>query len=403
MTARGMQSTALGRRLRRAAALVGACVAVAQLAAQERGPSTASPTEVAAAIDKLGDLDYETRSKAARTIRRTAAAQVVPALADAASTHGDSYVPFKALVLLSGFNDPRAESAMREALASKNDRLREVAYAYFEHHPAPALTGRLLAALESEHSEFVRPALIRALAALAPKDPKVAAALVVDAGRGVDYFRGTVIEALGDYKVASAAPKLAEVAKLDGPLQDDAAIALGKIGGPLAVPTLAEMQRTAPRERQPAVAAAICLAGQNCSSHLGYLQRVTQYADKDPGYQDVLRGAAASLGALAATGNADALKILLEAGIPSQDPVRAPLALALGLVAIRDTPLLLKALETHPDRPGAVLLLADGFDMLEEDFEEERFFAAVRRAYWAAPDGSATRQLCEQLITRLDF
>ena len=71
--------------------------------------------------------------------------------------------------------------------------------------------------------------------------------------------------------------------------------------------------------------------------------------------------------------------------------------------AIRDTPLLLKTFEALPDRQGAMLLLADGFDMLEEDFEEERFFVAVRRTYWAAPDGSATRQLCEQLITRLDF
>jgi hypothetical protein len=41
--------------------------------------------------------------------------------------------------------------------------------------------------------------------------------------------------------------------------------------------------------------------------------------------------------------------------------------------------------------------------MLEEDLEEERFFVAVRRAYWSAPDGSATRKLCELLITKLDF
>jgi len=28
---------------------------------------------------------------------------------------------------------------------------------------------------------------------------------------------------------------------------------------------------------------------------------------------------------------------------------------------------------------------------------------AVRRAYWSAADGSATRKLCELLITKLDF
>ncbi len=41
--------------------------------------------------------------------------------------------------------------------------------------------------------------------------------------------------------------------------------------------------------------------------------------------------------------------------------------------------------------------------MLEEDLEEERFFVTVRREYWAAPDGSPIRKLCELLINKLDF
>ena len=41
--------------------------------------------------------------------------------------------------------------------------------------------------------------------------------------------------------------------------------------------------------------------------------------------------------------------------------------------------------------------------MLEEDLEEERFFVAVRKEYWAAPDGSPLRKLCEKLINKLDF
>jgi hypothetical protein len=41
--------------------------------------------------------------------------------------------------------------------------------------------------------------------------------------------------------------------------------------------------------------------------------------------------------------------------------------------------------------------------MLEEDFEEERFFALVRRAYWQAPAGSPERKVAETLIQVLEF
>jgi hypothetical protein len=64
---------------------------------------------------------------------------------------------------------------------------------------------------------------------------------------------------------------------------------------------------------------------------------------------------------------------------------------------------LLEVLAARPLDPRSILLVAEGFDMLEEDLEEERFFAAVRRTYWSAADGSPLRTLCEQLITKLDF
>ena len=41
----------------------------------------------------------------------------------AVSEHPDGYVRYRALVLLTGFNDPRARDVMRESLASPNDRL----------------------------------------------------------------------------------------------------------------------------------------------------------------------------------------------------------------------------------------------------------------------------------------
>ena len=73
------------------------------------------------------------------------------------------------------------------------------------------------------------------------------------------------------------------------------------------------------------------------------------------------------------------------------------------MFAVRNTKLLLDVLAQRPDRAEAISLIAEGFDMLEEDLEEERFFATVRRTYCSAPEGSPTRGLCEQLITTLHF
>ena len=375
---------------------------ISPASAQERGPTPATPEQIRAAIDKLGDLDYPTRMAAGRTIRRAPSAQVVPALLQAVSEHADGFIRFKALTLLTGYNDPRTADAMEAALASPNDRLREVAYGYFEQNSRPALAPRMLAALEKEEGEFVRPALVRALAAM-PKEPGVAEVLIRDAARGLDFFRSTVIEAIGDYKIAAAVPRLTEIAKLEGPLQDDAATAIGKIGDKGALRTLAALQQSAPKETQPAIAAAICLMGTNCSAHVGYLEKTLTFADTYPGYQELLRGAAAGLGNIARQGNEEALRILFDVGVPSQDPVRAPVTLAIGLVALRNTPLLLKTLQARSDQDRAIGLVAEAFDMLEEDLEEERFFVHVRQAYWAAADGSPTRKLCEQLITKLDF
>ena len=60
-------------------------------------------------------------------------------------------------MLLSGFNDPRARDVMSSALDDPNDRLRAVAYAYFEHNQEPGMAARLLARLTKE-AVGVRPA-----------------------------------------------------------------------------------------------------------------------------------------------------------------------------------------------------------------------------------------------------
>ena len=317
-------------------------------------PQAVSSADLKAAIDSLGTLDYNTRMSASRTVRRSQSAQAVPALMQAVSDHPDGYVRYRALVLLTGFNDPRARDVIRDALASPNDRLRTVAYSFLEHNPDRALVPELLAAVDKELGEFVRPSLIRALAAQAavPGDDgaRVRQVLLREAGRGQDFFRTAVIEALGDFKAQYAIDALTAIAKLEGPLQNDTAIALGKIGDKRVLNVLADLQQSAPKPAQPYVAAAICLLNVNCEKHEGFLVETLKFADTTPGYQPYLRAAAAGLAAVAIAGHTDAVEALFAVGIPSKDPTRAPVSLALATIALRRTPLMLKFLETYPNR-----------------------------------------------------
>src|SRR5687767_1627196 len=134
-------------------------VAVAGLAASTVvALQTAAPQpSLSKAIDQLVSFDFKTRTEAARTVRRAPAA--------AAVSHKDGYVRYRALVLLAGYGDVSAGPTMRKLIADPNDRVRAVAYGWFEHHPNREIVPALIAALEREQSEFVRPALMRALAA----------------------------------------------------------------------------------------------------------------------------------------------------------------------------------------------------------------------------------------------
>jgi len=372
----------------------------AQPEAQPETPLT--PDQIKEAIDQLGRIDYGIRMSAARRLRRAPTAAVVPALIDAVQNHPDGYSRFRSVVLLSGMNDTRTHDVMARALTDKNDRLRTVAYGYFEHNVDPLMAPRFLDALATEQSEFVRPALTRALAAYA-SDARVRDALNGLVMKGQDFYRSAVIEAIGDYKGAYALPALTQVAKLDGPLQDDAILAIGKIGDKKSLEVLAALQRTAHRNVQPAIAAAICLLGINCSSHLNFLDQSLRFGMENNGYEELLRASANGLAAIAIAGSADVAAALVERGVPSRDPGRAAIALALGAVAIRNTSLMLTVLQKRSDPAPAVELLGEAFDMLEEDLEEERFYVAVRRAYWAAPQNAPARKIAAALIQTLDF
>jgi len=193
------------------------------------------------------------------------------------------------------------------------------------------------------------------------------------------------------------------VAKRDGPLQEDAILAMGKLGDRRALEVLVGLQKSASRVRQPAVAASICLLGLNCESHQKFVVDTVNFAIANQGFQDLLRAASRALGTLAASGKQDAAAVLLDVGIPARDPGRSPVALAIGGVALRNTPLAIKLLMARADVKEAALLLRDAFDMLEEDYEEERFFATVRRTYWQAPVGSPERKVADALIQVLEF
>ena len=87
----------------------------------------------------------------------------------------------------------------------------------------------------------------------------------------------------------------------------------------------------------------------------------------------------------------------------TSDDVRSPVALGVGLVALRRPDLVLDAFDSRVDLDRACDLLQDAFDMLAEDFEEERFYAAVRKAYWAAPADSPRRRTAEAIMRKLEF
>lgn len=371
-------------------------------AAPFQGPiAQISREDVDRAIDKLGSLDFAVRTEASRTVRRASAAVAVPALVDAAASHTDGYTRFRALVLLTGFNDGRAETLMLQLLTDPNDRVRAVAYGWFGEHPHPKAAEIMLAALETEASEFVRPSLTRALAMY--DQPDVRRAMTALVTKGQDFFRSVVIEALGDQKAAYAQPAIAGVARLDGPLQDDAVLAIGKIGDKTQLALLAEVQRTAPRENQPAIAAAICLLGVNCDAHERYLSDMLRFATENPDFQPMLRGSANGLAALAVAGRVSAFDTLIAEGLPARDPARAAIALALGTVALRNASGMLDWIAARDDAAAVAELLRESFDMLEEDLEEERFFVTIRRRYWQAEDGSPVKAAAETLIKVLEF
>ena len=363
-------------------------------------PAAQAPADLAANISRLSALDYSTRMNAARAIRRLPAADAVPALVQAVQKHPDEFVRYRAFVLLSSFNDRGTSDLVRGLLRDANDRLREVAYKWLEAHPDPAMAPVLLNSLQTEEAEFVRPAMVSALAALGD-DMRVQRALLGEIGRGLDFFRGAVIDALGRRRAAYALDGVAAVAKMQGPLQDDAVIALGRIGGPRALAVLKPLADSPPPALALTLVAAQCLAGEGCDTAI---KTIVSSVTAPSAGAAVIRAGLSGLTAIAAGGSQSATGALM-AVAERGGVLRDQSAIGIGTVAVMNPDFMLAWLDRMPQasRDAAITLLKDGFDDLEEDFGEEQFFAATRAAYWTAADGSATRSLSSLLIQRLEF
>ena len=360
------------------------------------------------AIDQLAEFDYAVRVEASRALRRADPDVVHPVLLHAVEHHQDSYVQFRSLVLIYGLDLPDVDKVFSGALNSSNDRVRASAYEYFEAFPSPDVGSQLLAALDTETSEFVRPYLVRALAAN-DDDSSVRERLVQDIHRGQSYFRGAVIEALGDHRALYAVDSLIPLIAEDGPFRDDALLALGKIGDRRVIQPLRQVQRDSDTKIQPIVSAAACLLDVGCDGQLSYIVDTLRYGIElsNENNQELIRNASIALSVLATDGQQRALDALFELGVNASESVRAPIALALGKVALRNPQIVQNTLvdaASEATMPEAeLLLLRDAFDMLDEDFAEERFYVLMRQGYWEGFGSAKARAVAAAVIRVLEF
>ena len=124
-----------------------------------------TPEQIREAIGKLADFDYPTRMGCRpHPAPRPRRASGAGAVAGRSAEHADGLHPLSSALDAADriLNDPRTVDTMEaKPWCRRTIRLREVAYAYLEYSiPVPrAGAENLLAALDKEEGEFVRPAL----------------------------------------------------------------------------------------------------------------------------------------------------------------------------------------------------------------------------------------------------
>ena len=222
----------------------------------------------------------------------------------------------------------------------------------------------------------------------------------IEVPRGLVFFRCAVFDALGGHRAVYAVESIAATSKQNGPLQDDALLALGRIGGTRAVAALGEFTSGTP-EAAEMVRAARCLVGEKCAESIAALVAA---ASSDEGRPSTISGAIDALEAVAQNRNEAALSSLITLGV-KKTALRERVAVSVASVALRQPDWMVERIGAMDaaTRETVITMLKDGFDSLDEDFNEEQFFAAVRAGYWRAADGSAGRTLAATLIQRLEF
>ena len=158
-------------------------------------------------------------------------------------------------------------------------------------------------------------------------------------------------------------------------------------------------QRTAPRARsRPSPRRSACSAS-TAPRISGYLVEVAALRIAKIGYQELVRAASATAWQRWPSPARGRRRRAHRAGRADRGPAAA-IALAVGTWRCA-TRRCCKVLEKRRSA-DPIELLREAFDMLEEDFEEERFFVAVRRTYWQAAE-HAHRRTAEALIRKLEF
>ena len=179
------------------------------------------------------------------------------------------------------------------------------------------------------------------------------------------------MEALGRHRGVYAVEGIVATSRLEGPLQDDALLALGRIGGTRAVAALGEFTKGTP-EAAEMIRAARCLVGERCAESIAALVAA---ASSEERRQGTIRGAVDALEAIAQNRNEAALSALVTLGV-KQSALRERVAVSVASVALRQPDWVVEriAAADASTRETIITMLKDGVDDIRLCFQNDLRF-----------------------------